>query len=410
MDRNIHTKTGHSSYEKLLVACCAVCFACYFGSYMRIPVVPLFARSIGADTFHVGLINSSFLLMAGLLCLPLGILSDGLGRKPLIVTGIFITACSSFLLTLSETPDQMIGIYLLFGIGVAAFAPTLMSLVADISPPTHLGRSYGWYTTALYGGMSLGPAAGGFVAQNMGFIPVFFYSGAFILMILGVVFLSFPDGRSLRSSTARQQGSFMLSIRELLGNYPLVACWLVTLFSCFGLGMFITFIPLHAQDQGVSIGQIGLIFAIQALFNALSRIPFGYLSDKAAKRDKLVIAGIIGFSLSIVGLGIATGIYSFLFFAVGFGISMGVIFTAVGALIVELVHADLRGLAMGGHNACIYLGMMLSSAAMGAIIQQVGFRNAFLITALINIFSACFFVAAVTYLAKTKGTRIAVKQ
>ena len=41
-----------------------------------------------------------------------------------------------------------------------------MSYVAGISPPTHLGRSYGWYTTALYVGMSLGPAAGGFVAHG----------------------------------------------------------------------------------------------------------------------------------------------------------------------------------------------------------------------------------------------------
>jgi hypothetical protein len=91
--RNNHSPV--SSYRTLLLISCGVAFACYFGSYMRIPVVPLFARSLGATTGEVGMINSAFLLVAGLLSLPLGILSDRIGRKLLVAGGLLISAGTS---------------------------------------------------------------------------------------------------------------------------------------------------------------------------------------------------------------------------------------------------------------------------------------------------------------------------
>jgi len=163
----------YPSYATLLFMCCGVAFCCYLGSYMRMPVVPLYARSLGAGTAQVGIINSAFFLMAGVLSLPFGILSDRLGRKLLASMGLLILSATSFLLYFSVTPAQITWIYLFFGIGLAAFGPTMMSFVADFSPPTHLGRSYGWYTTALYTAMSLGPAVGGFVAHELGFLQVF---------------------------------------------------------------------------------------------------------------------------------------------------------------------------------------------------------------------------------------------
>jgi len=118
---------GERSYGVLLLVCCLVSFACFFGSYLRIPVLPLYAASLGASTVKVGMINASFLLMAGLLSIPLGNLSDRLGRRSLIVAGLAILSGSSFLLRLSIIPLKMMGIYLLFDVGLAAFAQTMMA-------------------------------------------------------------------------------------------------------------------------------------------------------------------------------------------------------------------------------------------------------------------------------------------
>ncbi|MFB3917377.1 MAG: MFS transporter [Terriglobales bacterium] len=391
-------------YAPLLFWCCAVAFCCYVGSYMRIPVVPLYARSLGASTVQVGMINTAFLLMAGLLSLPLGILSDRVGRKLLAGFGASVLALSSFLLCFSKTPVQLFWIYVCFGMGLAAFGPTTMSMVVDFSPPTHLGRSYGWYTMALYVGMSLGPAMGGYTAQAQGYTFVFLVSGIILLLTLFGLILFLPSPAKVLPSRPRLHEDWVAIARQLMKNRPLLGCWLATIGGCFGLGMFITFLPLHARNTQLKLGQIGLVFAVQGIVNALSRIPFGHLSDKIPRRGDLVLIGSLGFSLSMVGFAMSRNAWQFMLFAIVLGISMGLAFTSVGALIAEVVPANSRGLAMGGYNTCIYLGMMLNAALMGGVIERLGFTYGFFLTALVNLLLAgVFYVLIKDFSAELRG-------
>jgi len=367
------------SYRILIFISCIVGWGCYTGAYMRIPILPLYARSLGINAFEIGVINSLFMLFAGGFSLPLGIMSDRFGRKRSILAGILITSISSSLLAFSRNATQMMTIYALAGVGLASFGPTMMSFVADFSPQTHLGRSYGWYTMAIYGGMSLGPSLGGLVAHLFDYHWVFISSSIMGLTVFIIASISFPPPRTgLINGSAKSSERI---IRELLKNPLLIACWIVTLFSCFGLGVFITFQPLHANDQGIGAGKIGLIFGTQAIVNALGRIPFGYLSDRVSRKSNLVSGGLLIYSVSIAGIGLATSLTGFIISAIIMGIGMGIAFTAVGALISELSPADSRGIAMGCYNTAIYTGMMLSSLLMGAFAGKFGFRACFLTTA-----------------------------
>ena len=373
------------SYFTLLCICCGIVLGCYFGTYMRFPVVPLFAQSLGADTALVGVINAAFLLTAGALSLPLGLIATRLGMKRLAGVGLLILAASSFLLAVSNTPHQLIWIYLFSGAGLAAFGPTTMSYVAGISPSTHLGRAYGWYTTALYAGMSLGPAAGGFVAEAWGFPLVFILSGLSICATFWVMFFFLPRARHVMPVKTRQPALGRGIIREVWKNTPLLGTWLATGAGCFGLGIFITYLPLHAHEQGLTYGQIGLVFAAQGLMNAVSRFPFGYLSDRVQNRSLLVTLGLLGIVASLAGYGVSRRPLHFDLCAVAMGLSMGLAFTSVAAFAIETVLPEFRGLAMGGYNSAIYLGMMVSSAGLGPIIGRIGFQDGFLFTALITL-------------------------
>jgi MFS family permease len=294
-------------------------------------------------------------------------------------------ALSSFLLAVSHTPHQLIWIYLFSGAGLAAFGPTTMSYVAGISPPTHLGRAYGWYTTALYVGMSLGPGAGGFAAEAWGFPMVFILSGLSIFATFWVMLFFLPRARHVMPEGHHHTPIGRAVIREALKNQPLLGSWVATGGGCFALGLFLTFLPLHAHEQGLSYGQIGLIFAIQGVMNALSRLPFGHLSDRVQNRSLLVIFGLLGIVVSLAGYGISRRPLHFNLCAVAMGLSMGLAFTSVAAFTVETVLPEFRGLAMGGYNSAIYLGMMVSSAGLGPIIGRIGFEDGFLITALITL-------------------------
>lgn len=371
------------TYRSLLFICCAVTFGCYFSTSMRLPVVPLYARTLGITTAQIGIFNAAFFLMAGLRSLPMGAVSDRAGSKPVAAAGVTILAATAFALLLCDTFGALTMAYLFFGIGTAAFGPTMMSFVARISPPTHLGRSYGWYTTALFCGMSLGPAVGGFMAQRTGFEPVFAFIGSTLLCFLAALVFCLPmeTSSTKKDAAAPEEKS---SFYDLFKNRPLMACWLNTLIACFGLGMFISFIPLHAQNAGLNVKEIGLVFFAQGLCNGFSRIPFGHLSDKVPRRGVLVMIGMVGYTVSLAGFGASLTLGQFLGYAVLSGCSMGLAFTSVGALIAEVVPTESRGAAMGGYNTCIYFGMMLSSACMGGIIQNIGFAAGFYLTALLN--------------------------
>jgi MFS family permease len=372
-------------YAVLLLICCGVVLGCYFGTYMRFPVVPLYALALGGDTVMVGLINGAFLLSAGALSLPLGLIVNRLGMKLLAGVGLLILAASSFLLAVSSTPHQLIWIYLFSGAGLAAFGPTTMSYVAGISPPTHLGRSYGWYTTALYVGMSLGPAAGGFAAEVWGFSPVFILSGLSIFVTFWIMFFFLPRARHVMPASPSQPAMGKAVIREVAKNRPLLGTWLATGGGCFGLGVFITYLPLHAHEQGLTYGQIGLVFAVQGLMNAVSRLPFGHLSDRVKHRTLLVIWGLLGIAASLAGYGLSRRPLHFILCAAAMGIAMGLTFTSVAALCVETVSPEQRAIAMGGYNSAIYLGMMVSAAGLGPILGLTGYKDGFLLTTLITV-------------------------
>ncbi len=381
---------GPPPYVRLMTICCLVTFGCYFAVFMRLPVVPLYARALGVSVAEIGLINGAFFLMAGLLSFPMGMAADRHGSRPVAAGGVLLLAISACLLNFSTTFLRLAGVYLMFGAGIAAFGPTMMALVARIAPATHLGRAYGWYTTALFGAMSLGPALGGYMAGVFGYLAVFLGIAIVLLCDLAGLLLFLP-GQTADDGTRSARPPVGPTVRALFGNRPVMGCWLVTLGACFGLGMFISFIPLHARAQGLDAGQIGLVFFAQGLANGLSRIPFGYLSDKLGRRSTLVLAGMLGFAVSLIGLGMAAHWIAFILWALVSGASLGLAFTSVGALIAASVAANARGVAMGGYNTCIYFGMMTSALSMGAVIEAVGFKAGFYLTALINlVFSATF--------------------
>lgn len=368
------------SYSALILISCAAGLGCYSVVYMRIPIIPLYAHSLGVDIVGIGVINSLFMLGAGTSSVPLGMMSDRLGRKRLILAGVLISTVSSFLLAFSGSAREIMVVYGLAGIGIAAFATTMMSFVADFSPPTHLGRSFGWFTMATNGGMSLGPAAGGIFASLLSFRWAFAISGIMGLAVFMISLLFFP-GQGPSGPEEPPKKLSRKAIRSLASNRPFLACLLGTLCVCFSFGVFITFLPLQASRRGIAVGEIGVIFAMQATVNALCRIPFGYMFDRVSNKGSLVPAGLLAYSVSNVGLAVSASLAVYLISASGAGIAMGIVFTSLGALVSELVPPDLRGLAMGGYNGCIYIGMMLGALIMGVVSAALGFTASFLITA-----------------------------
>ena len=356
----------------VLIAC-ALSFVLYIGAYIRIPLVPLFASELGASTVQVGMINAGFMLAAALLSVPLGLVSDRLGRRRLVLAGMVVSGLTSVFLIAARSPAQVGAIYLFSGVGLACFSPAMMSYVGDVAPPQLLGRSYGWYTSALYLGMALGPGLGGAIGAA-GFRTAFLVSATVVGagILLGIPRMPAPPPVMRSAST-----NVVADLREILANRAVIACWVLTFFTTYAWGASFSFFPLYARDAGISVANIGLIFTSQAASNALARIPIGHLTDRTGRRDLYIVFGCLGFALCIAGIGQFSSpapLYALFLLAGG---SMAAAFTAVGALLSESVDTRVRGLAMGGYSTCIYSGFAVSAATLGTVIHRFGYSAGF---------------------------------
>ena len=219
----------------------------------------------------------------------------------------------------------------------------MLSLVADITPAERLGRAYGWYTTAVYLAMTLGPASGGFVASHFGLRTVFFLSAGLLLAVARLAAFLLPPGPPRHKVDLH--GLLAAGI-PLLRERGFLACLLATVASCIGFGIFLTFLPLYAAGLGHSPAVVGIVFAAQALTNVVGRIPLGRLADRVERR-RLVAAGLLCLGAALPAIGQANGVPALVGCAILLGVGMAFTYTAIGALIVDLVPARQRGLAMG---------------------------------------------------------------
>lgn len=352
---------------------CLTGFAVFFSSYLRLPLLPLFAVSLGADQAQVGLINGAFMLTAGVCSIPAGLLVDRFGCKPAIIAGIMAIALSSLLLVLCRTPGQMAVVYLFFGLGLAALTPGMLSLVAHVVSSERLGEAFGWYTTAVYIAMTVAPAVGGWLAQVMELQKVFLLSGGLLVLIALLAAPVLPQSPSCSRTDLR---SMVAASRELLRNRCLLACLLATVASCVGFGVFLSFVPLHGAAQGHSPAAVGILFTAQALTNVVGRIPIGRLADRLDRRH-IIAAGLVCLAVALAALGMSAHLYAMAGCAVLLGVGMALTFTAIGMLIAQRIPAAQRGLAMGMYNSCIFLGMMAGSTIMGQVLKRAGYPLGF---------------------------------
>lgn len=352
---------------------CLTGFATFFCSYLRIPVLPLYAAFHGAGPAQVGMINGAFMLTAGLLSIPGGLLADRLGRRATAVGGILAIAASSLLITQCTTPMQMAASYLIFGSGLAAFIPSMLAQVADSLPPERVGQAYGWYTTGIYVAMTLGPATGGYLGKTLGLSSVFYLSGVLLVLPALAALILLPSSPRSRKNHAQ---SVLAATFFLLQNRKLCAGLAATAGASLCFGTFLSFLPLYAAAKGLDSAQIGLIFAAQALTNVASRIPVGLMADRTDRR-RLVSAGLIFLAVGLSALGSFHSLPMLTLCAIVLGLGMALAFTAIGALIAEAVPPLQRGLAMGMFNSCIYLGMMGGSLALGSLIRAIGYPRGF---------------------------------
>ena len=111
-----------------------------------VPLLPIYARDLGASGLYIGLIFGSFPLSRTFFLPYFGRLSDKKGRKPFIVIGLFTYALISLVFILSHSVASLIVLRFIQGITSALILPVTQAYVGDITPKGREGFTMGCST------------------------------------------------------------------------------------------------------------------------------------------------------------------------------------------------------------------------------------------------------------------------
>jgi MFS family permease len=154
-------------------------------------IFPLFFASFGLAVQRIGIINSVYPAVWGVLQTVTGPLSDRLGRKALIATGMWVQGSGLFLIAATHSFGWWFAASALLGLGTAMVYPTLIAAVADASHPSWRARSLSVYRFWRDLGYAVGAVSAGVIADTLGLSSAIsmvaalsFVSGAVVALLM----------------------------------------------------------------------------------------------------------------------------------------------------------------------------------------------------------------------------------
>ena len=353
----------------LYVAACAVFAA--IGA--RGLTVPLYAHALGASRFEVGALFSVATLVAAFLCLPAGVLVDRFGVRNLLALSLILTAGSQLATAATRDVAPLFLWQIVGGLAAGIQQSAIFSAVTESVPRARVGRAMGWLTFSMQTGFFLGPSLAGLALT---WIDVRVDIALTTLLLVPSI-----PGALVASNTTQRSGpglSLREPLRALLRQPAFGPVTIALLGVTLTWGTFNAFVPIFGKEQlGLPSSQVGYLLALQAVVNAVSRIPAGRLVDRARKRWPIVFVGALGWCTTCAVIGHLTG-----FALPAIALVIGTPFIAISFVAIGVVFADLstgstRGVTMGMYGTVLFGGLSIGPLAFGPIVQAYSYAAGF---------------------------------
>ncbi|WP_214020486.1 MFS transporter [Methanoculleus sp.] len=284
-----------ASPDAILVLVVLVIFMDMMIYGLLIPVFPQYAPRLGVDESVIGVVFGIYAVMLFLFSIPMGLLSDRVGRRPLIVVGMLLLALATALFGFSTTVAHLIVARTVQGISAAATWSAGLALLADTCDPSRLGEKMGIALSAVGLGTVLGPVVGGLLFEYVGYMATFLVP-AVLAASVGLLVLAVPVRTCRREGSPRR--SLMLPRGSLL---PLAACAAAIVAVSGTYGVVDPYLPvyLHAAFSA-SPATIGLVFAVLAVAAILAQPAAGRVYDRYGGSRYLIGGGLLLSGVAIV--------------------------------------------------------------------------------------------------------------
>lgn len=378
----MHTSEKMTALEQRATVSLAAVFALrMFGMFSILPVLAIHAHDLpgGSSPFLIGVALGIDGLAQALLQIPFGLLSDRIGRKPVIYGGLALFALGSFIAAGASSIYIVILGRLIQGTGAVASA--VIALIADLTREEHRAKSMaviGMSIGVTFGvSMVLGPT----LSHLIGVPGIFALTGVLALAAMAVICYIVPNPQTSRvhadaETVPAQIGGVLVNTELQRLNFGIFSLHAAM------RGMFVV-IPLVLVSVGhLPVAEHWKVYLPVLAVSFVAVIPAIIIAEARGKM-KPVFAGAVGLLflatlLMAVFIGNFAGVIATLFM---FFLAFNLLEATLPSLVSKIAPAGSKGTAIGVYNSFQFLGLFLGGALGGFLVQHVGAAAVFVFAA-----------------------------
>lgn len=364
--------------DKTILTLLLSIFIAFLGIGIIIPVMPVFATTLGASGVGLGMIIAAFSITRGILLPLVGHFSDKWGRKNFLASGLCIYGIVGLLIPLAENVTGLVVIRGFHGVGSAMIVPIAMAYMSALSPPGKEGKYMGVLNMAIFSGIGCGPLIGGIIYDYFNFQAVFHLMALLSLIAFILVLIQMPRHGG---TSGPKVGSLHLALFEMVRNRKTAGILLARFGTMIIMVPTMAFLPLiMSQWPNTSGLQIGIVIAARTLLNALLQIPFGKLTDSHDKLILLVVAGIL-LGLTMLAIPQAESFVSMLFVYLALGAIEALVWAVLGTYAsIEAKSGFGHGTMMGAFSLAMSIGVFTGAMLSGISMDVLSISAAYTVT------------------------------
>lgn len=353
------------------------------GLFLLIPVFTLYATQLdNATPTLIGIALGAYGLTQGLLQMPFGILSDKLGRKPIIALGLILFVVGSLLGALTHSIYGIIVARILQGMG--AIGSVLIALLADLTPDTQrtkamavIGMTIGISFSAA---MVLGPA----LCNHYGLSSIFYLTA--VLATIGLIVLygivPTPQGAHGDRDTNPALVKTVLSNTQLLRLDLGIFCQHMILTATF----FSIPLILNQQKQSGHIEQQWHFYLPIIICSFILMLPCIIFAEKKKQIKKVFLSAILCMGVAQCLLAVSyQHWYSLCILMMLYFIAFNILEALLPSLISRQANHQSKGTAMGVYSTGQFLGIFAGGSLAGLLYEWYGSDGIFITNTIISI-------------------------